>query len=243
MSNRTDSLLDKQYWKEAGKSFTDSRMLAFAGLIAALRVAVKFIQIPVAAGLYITFDCYVNALGSIVYGPLMGLAVGAVSDTLGAILAPSGPYFLPFILVEMLSSFLFGVFFWRKPISVPRALAARFTVNFICNIVLTSIFMKWYYYVFYGLEKAEAYAVINLVRIVKNLVLFPLEALLIAVVLRAAIPVLRRQRIVPAETGEIRLEKKHYWLVGVFFLISVALVVFYVFFLKDYVSVHNLKWF
>ena len=229
------------YWRAAAAAFGDTRLLVFAGLIVALRVAVKFIKIPLAAGLSLSFDCYVNALGSVVYGPLVGLAVGAVSDTLGCILAPTGPYFLPFILVEMGSSFLFGLFFWRREPSVPRILTAKFAVNLVCNIVLTSLFVKWSYLVFYGTEKAAGYAVINLARIAKNLVLFPIESVLIALLLGAALPVLRAHGLVQGQTA-LRPRRRDLFLAGGLFLLSVGLVLFYIFFLKGFLATHNIKW-
>ena len=64
-------------------------------------------------------------------------------------------------------------------------MTAKFAVNMISNVVLTSLIMKWNYYVFYGVEKAEAYSIINLTRIVKNLVMFPIEAIFITVILGA----------------------------------------------------------
>lgn len=234
------SVLSAGYWRQAARSFTDTRMLVFAGLIVALRVAVKLARIPMVAGLSITLDCYVNSLGSLVYGPLMGLAVGAVSDTLGCIIAPNGPYFLPFILVEMSSSFLFGLFFWRQRLTVPRILGAKFTVNAVCNIVLTSLFMKWDYYVFYGAEKAQGYAIINLVRIVKNLILFPAEALLIALVFRAAIPALRSMHLLGGD-ADVMPSRRHYWLIAGLTAASVGLVLLYIYVLKDFISVHNIK--
>lgn len=236
-----NNILSAGYWKAAAKNLGDSRMLAVAALIIALRVAVKFLKIPLAAGLSFSFDCYVNALGSLVYGPLNALLVGAVSDTLGCILAPNGPYFLPFVFVEMGSSFLFALFFWRQKLSVPRVLLAKFTVNFVCNIVLTSLFMKWSYYLFYGVEKAEAYAVINGVRIVKNLVLFPLEAMLIVLLFHALTPPLRSLHLLSGEP--ICFRPRHYLLIALLLVLSIGLVLFYIFFLKDFVSAHNFKFF
>lgn len=241
-STPVPSIRSATYWKNAAGAFRNTHMLVFAALIIALRVAVKFFRIPLAAGLFLSFDCYVNALGSLIYGPLLGLAVGAISDTLGCILAPSGPYFLPFILVEMSSSFLFGLFFWQRELSLPRILAAKFTVNTVCNIVLTSLFVKWSYRVFYGVEKAQGYALINGARIVKSLVLFPVEAVLIALVFRATIPVLRTQKLLRGDSPLCPTRRRDYWLTGVFFLLSVGLVALYVFFLKDFIAAHNIQW-
>ena len=102
------SIFTAEYWNAARQELANPRTLVFAALIIALRVVIKMAKIPLAAGLSLTFDCYVNALGSIVYGPIVALLVGAISDTLGCIIFPTGPYFLPFILVEMSSSFIFA---------------------------------------------------------------------------------------------------------------------------------------
>lgn len=235
------SVFSKTYWKLAAKNFSDTRMIAFAALIIAMRVVVKFIKIPLAAGLSITFDCYVNSLGSLCYGPLVGLAVGAVSDTLGCIIHPSGDYFLPFILTEMSSSFIFGLFLWKRNLTPGRVLLSKFTVNFICNIVLTSVLMKWYYYALYGLEDAQAYSIINLTRIAKNLILFPLEAVLITIFLGALINPLKSLKLLPKDHQKLEIRLRDIILVAALMLVSVSLVLLYVFVLKDFIAEHNIK--
>lgn len=244
IGEETFNILSRRYWKEAAKQSENLRMLVFAALIVAMRVAVKFFKVPLTAGLNITLDCYVNSLGSLVYGPVMALCVGAISDTIGCIVAPSGPYFLPFILVEMSSSFIFALFFWRKKITVSRILSAKFTVNLICNIMLTSLFVKWSYYFYYGVEKAEAYNLINGVRIVKNLILFPLESLFITLVFEAAVPLLERTKILPKGSFEMNLPPKKRTLILsaiALTLLSVTIILSYRFFLSDFVKKHNIK--
>ena len=232
----------KTYWRAAAQELRNTRSLVFASFIIILRIVVKAFRIPLAAGLSITFDCYVNSLGSLIYGPVVGLCVGAVSDTLGYLIFPSGLYFFPFIFVEMLSSFIFGLFFWKKQMSVTRVLAAKFTVNLVCNIILTSLFTKWMYQ-FFSDPKAETYNIINLVRVVKNLVMFPVESVLIVMFIGAFIPALKSLKLVTATQGELVFRKKHIIIVILTALVSVGLVLFYIYFLKDYVSAHNIKLF
>lgn len=240
---KNNSILSAGYWKDAARNFTNTKMLAMAAMFIALRVAAKFLKIPLAAGLYITFDSYVNALGAMIYGPLVALAVGAVSDTIGCIVAPIGPYFLPFILVEMSSSFIFALFFWNKKISIPRTLFAKFSVNFVCNIILNSIFMKWSYFVFYGIEKAEAYNIINLTRIVKNLIMFPIEAIIIAFFLNAFLPVLHKLKFYKNSGENVSISKKDIIFAVLLTCVSIGLILFYIFFLKDFIKAHNFKLF
>ena len=236
------SIFSRQYWREARNEFSNPKTLVFAALIIALRVIVKMAKIPLVAGLSLTFDCYVNALGSIVYGPIVAICVGAISDTLGCMLFPSGPYFFPFIFIEISSSVIFALFLWRRKISVGRVLVSKFTVNTVCNICLTSTFLKWMY-VMLGDARASTYNIINAARITKNLVLFPIEAIFIVVVLGAFIPVLKKFKAVPSEQNEVIIKPIHIVWVAIITALSVGLILFYVFFLKDFISVNNIKFF
>ena len=239
-----NGIFTKKYWCEAAVPLKDIRMIVIAALIVALRVAVKFFKIPLAPGLNISLDAYVNSLGSVIYGPLVAIIVGAVSDILGCLVTGRmAEYFPPFMLVEMMSSFIFALFFWKRKINISRALSAKFTVNFVCNIIMTSLFNKWMYYFYYGIERAEAYNVINGARIVKNLIMFPLEALIIIIVLSASLPVLSKLKLIdkklcyvekPSNTGMILQ-------IAFFTVLSVVLILLYLFFLKDFVSNLNIK--
>lgn len=229
----------KGYWSEAAEVLANTKMLVFAALICALRIAVKTLPVPRIGDLkIISFDPYVNALGSLVYGPLVGLVVGAVSDTIGAILFPSGAYFFPFIFVEMSSSFIFGLFLWKRKLTAPRVICAKFTVSFFCNIILTSLVTKWNYL---WLWSDKTYYFINLARIVKNLIMFPLEGILICFVLNAFLPALKQFRLVTAEQCGLKPTKRDFFLVGGLLLLSVAIVLLYVFFLKGWLAAHNVK--
>lgn len=233
------SVCSLDYWREAARQFSNTRMLILAALVIALRAICKMMEIPLAPGVNINVAALFNSVGAMVYGPLVGMAGAIVSDPLGYLLHPDGPYFLPFMLVDMSSSLIFGLFFWKRKLTMPRVLSAKFTVNMVCNIVLTSLIMKWYYFLFFGVEKAEAYNLINLVRIVKNLVIFPIEAIVIAVVLGAVSPALYSLRLLP-EKPQLKLRKRDYVLVALLTLLAIALVVFYIFFLKDWVKAHNI---
>ena len=239
-------LFDKSYWRDAASQLKSTKMLTIAALIVTLRVAVKFIKIPLAQGLSISLDAYVNSLGSVIYGPVVGLLVGAVSDTLGCLVTGRmGEYFPPFAIVEMSSSFIFGLFFWRRKIDISRALAAKFTVNFVSNIVLTSIFNKWMYFLYYGVERAEAYNIINGARIVKNLVMFPLEATIIVIVMSGALPMLGRLKLVDKELCFIEKpsDKRLWTQIALYTALSIGLILLYVFFLKDFVASLGIKLF
>ncbi|MDR0929225.1 MAG: folate family ECF transporter S component [Oscillospiraceae bacterium] len=186
------------YWQAAARSLKDIRMLVLAALLVALRVAVKSLSIPVGESLYITIGFLPNALGSLVYGPYLALLSGAASDILGWMISPKGPFFPAFTLVEMLGSFFFALFLYRAPLT-PRGLAARAAlaklyVNLILNILLTPIFLSWMY--------GKGVLVYIVPRITKNLILWVPESLLLAAVLGAALPSLRRFGLIAAKPPE-----------------------------------------
>ena len=238
------NIFSKSYWLDAAKQLKSVNMITVAALIVALRVAVKFIKIQLAPGLSISLDAYVNSLGAVIYGPIVGLIVGAASDILGCIATGRmAEYFPPFALVEMTSSFLFGLFFWKRKINISRALSAKFTVNFVCNIIMTSLFNKWMYYIYYGIERAEAYNVINGARIVKNLVLFPLEATIIVAVLSATLPTLSRMKLVDKAQCFIHKPSNKDLILQIilFTALSIAIILLYILFLKDFISELNIK--
>ncbi len=215
----------REYWVEAARVFKQPKMLVLAAVVVALRVAVKSLRVPVADNLYVTFGFFFNAAGSMVYGPLMGLLGGAASDTLGALLFPTGPYFFPYIFSEMLGSLIFALFLWRAKFSAWRVIISRFAVSVLVNLVCDPIINIWYYRIVLG----KSYAFFTLPRMVKNVVLFPIQALLLVLFLSALIPALRRTGYVSSDQPKIHLEKKHYIAIAVMTLASVALLLFYIF--------------
>ena len=249
--NKTPELLSagagygKQYWVDAAAQLKNVKILVFAALFIALRVLVKnpFFNVQVLPGLKFTLDCYVNAVGAMVCGPVVSFLSGAISDTLGCMLFPMAgqAYFPPFMLVEMLSSLIFALFLWKRKITVGRVLLTKFTVNVVCNLIVNPLILKWQYYAL-GSEGTVA-ALINGVRIGKNLILFPFEAAFIVLFISALFPLLHRVGVVPKDQARPEFKVRHWLMIAIVTLASFALVLFYWLYLKDFISEHNFKLF
>lgn len=91
----------KAYWRDAAMELKDIRILVFAALMIALRVALKSLGIPIAADLKINIAFFINALGAMVFGPVVAILAAAVSDTLGCLLFPTGVYFSLLFLLRL----------------------------------------------------------------------------------------------------------------------------------------------
>lgn len=182
------SPFSQAYWRQAVSEFKNPAMLLFAALLIALRVALKSVSIPVGADLRIGVGFFVNAFGSMVYGPVVAILSAAVTDTLGALLFPTGPYFPLFLITEIAGALIFALFLYRADITALRVILSRFCIDFFVNIVLTTPIMMAYYRVMLG----KSYNVFHWPRIVKNLILFPIESVLLILFLRLVVPPTQR---------------------------------------------------
>ena len=168
------------------------RFLAVCAMFIALRVVLSSVFIPVGENLRIYFTFFLASLGASVYGPLMALAEGFLSDIIGYILFPSGAFFPGYTLSAMLGSFLYALFFYRQEITVVRVFLCKLTVNVLINICLGSLWSAMLYgkgYLYY-LAKS----------VVKNLLLLPLETTVMVVIFRTMRPLLIRLRLIPKST-------------------------------------------
>ena len=219
----------KAYWRLAVSEIRNVRVLAVAGVLLALRIAIKplAIQIPLSQDLYFSFDFLVNSIASMIAGPFVSLFAGAVSDTIGAIFFPKGPYFFPYIFQEMASSLIYALFYYRANLSSLRIILGRFFVSLICNIGLQALIGYYYYQTFYPNSMA-LYGTRTLAGVVKNLVLFPLEALILILLLNALMPVTNKMELTFTERTRFKLHKKEIILLIVLALIAVASIVLYI---------------
>ena len=115
----------KAYWKCAASEMKKTRVLVFAALMIALRVALKPLGIQIVPYLRIEIAFFINAFGAMVFGPVVAILAAAVSDTLGCILFPTGVYFFPFIFIEIAGSLIFALFLYRSELTVGRVVLSR----------------------------------------------------------------------------------------------------------------------
>lgn len=197
----------RQYWRSAVSEFFDLKMIIIAAIVVAVRVSLHqfSLALEIAPNLKINLSFWISAAGSMIYGPLVGLLSGAVSDTLSCILFPSGPYFFPFIFVEMLGCFVFALFLYRAKLTPCRIILSRAAVVVSCNFILNPIIMVFYYRLFYPDKTYALYSV--MLTVLKAFITFPFEAIILIVFLSAVALPLSKMKLVPGGQTKLSVNK------------------------------------
>ena len=215
----------RAYWRLAAAECKDGKMLAIAAMLTAMRIAVKSLSIPVGPSLKITFGFLVNAVGSMIYGPVVAIAASAVSDTLGALLFPSGAYFFPFIFEEIAGGVLFALFYYRAKLSTTRVMLGRLAVTAVCNLILNPALLTWYYAVIVG----KSYAFMTWPRLAKNVALFPLQTVALVLLINLLLPATNRMGLTCTGGEKLKITGKNVFaLIALTVIAAAAVAAYYV---------------
>ena len=211
------------YWRDAAAELKSTKMLVIAAMIVALRVALKtVIRIPLGPNLDITPAFMANALGAMIYGPLVGIIGAVVSDFLGVMLRGDS-YFLPYVLTEIAGTLIFALFFYRQKVTPTRVVLARFCICLCVNILLQTPIDMLFQYVHYGYVNVT----LTLPRIFKNLFMFPLESVVLTLFLSVIQPITYRMNLTFHSEGKLSFSKKQVALLVTLVLVGVAAVFAY----------------
>lgn len=219
------------YWRDAVAELKDTKMLVFAALMIALRVALKLVAIPIAPNLKVNIAFLANALGAMVYGPVMASVAAVVSDVLG-VLITGDVYFPPFALTEIAGSLIFALFLYRAKVTPTRVMLSRFCICLFVNVLLQTPIMMLYYDVMMG---GSTY-VLTVPQIIKNLFMFPIETVVLTIFLAFIQPITYRMKLTYNGEASLRFKKKQIAMLVVLFVFGAGCVTGYLFYHYDNTS-------
>jgi ECF transporter S component (folate family) len=159
------------------KSFT-TQMVVMALLIALEIILTRFLSIETPT-LRIGFGFLPVAIMAILYGPWWTGAAGIVGDLVGMTLMPKAAFFPGFTLTAFLTGVIFGFILYKKPVTWKRTMGAALAVNIICSLFLDTIWLSMMY--------GDSFLVLLPARLVKVIIMIPLETILIYTVWNRAI--------------------------------------------------------
>ncbi|MDO5399514.1 MAG: folate family ECF transporter S component [Eubacteriales bacterium] len=231
-SNLYPHPFSKAYWRDAAAELRDTRMLVFTALMIALRVAMKPLSIPIGPSLYINTAFLANALGAMVYGPVVAGLAACITDFLGYLIAPQGGfYFPPYMLTEVAGSMIFALFLYRAKLTPVRVLLSRFCICFGVNVLLQAPIHMWYNAVFMG----GKHVILTIPGILKNLFMFPIESVVLTLFLSVMQPITYRMKLTYDKENALHFSKREIVTLAVLFVFGAGCVTGYL----SYHYAHN----
>lgn len=160
------------------REFSRLHTVVMCGLLAALAVILGYAA-TIELGPYIKvgFSGIPNRVVDFLFGPVVGGIFGGMLDILKFIIKPSGTFFPGFTFDAMLGGVIYGAFLYRKKITIGRVTAAGFMVKLIVNCGFNTLWISMLY--------GKAFMVLLPARVIKNLIMWPIDTMIIFVVLTA----------------------------------------------------------
>ena len=180
--------MNKSYFKSSALALKSTQNLVLCAIFLAILIVMRMYLTLYVGTMRITFEYLMYALAGLFFGPVTGLFFGAAADLLGFI-ANGGGFSLQigYTFVAMLRGALFGLFLYRgvfgtqeKPLHILRIVLAKAADTVFINILINPFFRALYGTdTFWTNFKATFWT-----GLLKNLVMLPIEILLLYAILR-----------------------------------------------------------
>ncbi|MFC2476267.1 MAG: folate family ECF transporter S component [Catonella sp.] len=175
--------LPKTLRKSAGE-FKKLQTVVFCGLMGALSIILGLFASIHFGPFSITYAWIPNRIIDFMFGPVVGALYGGVMDVIKFMLKPNGSFNLAYTAMAVLAGLIFGVVLYNKQISFMRIVFAQTLVKIFINVGMGTYLMAF--------ERGQAFMALMPVRLIKNLIMIPLDSILLFIVLSALTKILPR---------------------------------------------------
>ena len=182
------------YCSAAYGELNNLTLLVFAALSIALRIVVASLFIMVGENLRVYFTFLITGPSCAILGPVFSIFIGSLADLLGFLVHPTGAYFVGYTLSAMLGALVYALFLYRARITVLRIALAKIIINVFVNIGLGSL---WSHILF-----GKAFYFYLAKSLAKNLILLPVEIILLVLTLQIVMPLAARLRFAPPQPSK-----------------------------------------
>lgn len=190
----------KAYWKEAWNELSSTRSIVMASILAAMAIILEVLGKMFYLELFgrqVLFSFIPLVISGFLFGPVVAIFVGAITDVLGFFLFTQGYAFFPgYVLSAILGCVIYSLFLYRTRVSLLRIFLAKFMVNFFINALLGSYWMSLLGFT------SKTFWVLFTAGIIKNLILLPFEVAILYFVLKKLLPISIAQGYVSEDVDE-----------------------------------------
>ncbi|WP_164470898.1 folate family ECF transporter S component [Vaginisenegalia massiliensis] len=153
----------------------NSRVLATVALLIAMDLVLNAFRLRISPTVEINFAFLAVLINAYLFGPAVAGLSAVLGDIIGFIITPSGMFFPGFTLNALVIALIFSYgLYQQKSISWSRLISVFLAKSVVISLILTPLWLK----ILYG---TELFAV---PRIIRTLILFPIEVGLAMLVLK-----------------------------------------------------------
>ena len=155
---------------ESSREFKKVTTITTCAMFGALSIVLGYYSFKITPNLKIGFGSIPNMLVDYLFGPVVGSLFGGGMDIIKFMLKPDGGFMPGLTFNAMLAAFIYGLFLYKKPLSLKRMLAAKLVVAVLCNILLGTLWLS--------MINGKGYLALLPARAVKNLIQWPVDSLI-----------------------------------------------------------------
>lgn len=160
----------------SAKELSSVKGVSVCAMLLALRVVLGYfsnLTLAINQDIKIGFTFLPIAIAAITLGPVAGMIVGGLGDIISFFLVPMGPYFFGWTLNGILVGLLYGIFLYKNHCKVLHLIISKILICSV-EILLGSLWL----YIMYN----KGFLIVAGTRTITQLVLFPIESVLIYIV-------------------------------------------------------------
>ncbi len=170
--------MQESIWIRSISEFKKLKVVVFCGMMAAVAIVLNYVaSINIGDYIRIGFSGLPNQIVCYLFGPAIGTIFGAALDIIKFILKPTGPFFPGFTISAAAGGLIYGLFLYRRKVTLVRVLLAQITVKIFVNIVLNTLWVNMLY--------GKAITAILPARIVSNAIMLPIDTIICFLMLTA----------------------------------------------------------
>ena len=159
--------------------------LTFSAFLLAVRTVLGYLTVLVVPTVKLGFSFAATAVAGIMYGPFTAALVGGLGDVLSYIFNPiGGSYFPGFTLNGILIGMIYGYFLYNKKITLLRVVVCELVIIIFVELFLSSLWLV----IMFG----NAYTAVLVSRLLKALIMLPVETGVIMLLSRPAVTLKKR---------------------------------------------------
>lgn len=166
----------KELFVASYKELKNLRSLTLAAMLGAVSIVLGMLAVFPTPSVKVTFAFLPNEFVYYLFGPVLGAAYGAILDILTYIVKPMGAFFPGLTLSAVLTGLLYGIFLYKRPLSIRRI----FVVNVISTVFI-SILLNTYWM---SVLRGTSFMVELPFRAIKAIVMLPIETIMLYVLVK-----------------------------------------------------------